>query len=131
MDDAAKEIHDSAVSSTDDIANTSVPGDGKWQRKGFSSFNGVFAAISIESGKVLDVEPMSRYCKGYNLKKVLKVKKPTAYAEWKNAHICRYNYKGSAGGMEAEGAKRVFKRSKKNINYDMLNFWEMEVLKVM
>ena len=75
MDDAAKEIHDSAVSSTDDIANTSVSGDGKWQRKGFSSFNGVFAAISIESGKVLDVEPMSRYCKGYNLKKVLKVKK--------------------------------------------------------
>ena len=51
MDDAAKEIHDSAAS-TDDIVNTSVSEDGTWQRKGFSSFNGVFAAISTESGKV-------------------------------------------------------------------------------
>ena len=110
MDDAVKEIHESAASA-DDIVNTSVSGDGTWQRKGFSSFNGVFAAISIESGKALDVEPMSCYCKGCNLKKDLKVKNPTAYAEWKNAHIYRYNYKGSAEGMEAEGAKRAFARS--------------------
>ena len=78
MDDAAKEIPDSAAS-TDDTVDTSVSGDVTWQRKGFSSFNGLFAAISIESGKVLDVEPMSRYCKGCNLKKDLKVKNPTAY----------------------------------------------------
>ena len=26
-------------------------------------------------------------------------------------HTCKYNYKGSAGGMESEGAKRVFDRS--------------------
>ena len=51
-----------------------MSGDGTWQQKGFSSFNGVFAAISIKSGKVLDVEPMSRYCKGCNLKKDLKLK---------------------------------------------------------
>ena len=88
-----------------------MSGDGTWQQKGFSSFNGVFAAISIKSGKVLDVEPMPRYCKGCNLKKDLKFKNLTAYAEWKNAHISRYNYKGSAGGMEAEGEKRVFERS--------------------
>ena len=88
-----------------------MSGNGTWQRKGFSSFNGMFAAISITIGKILYVEPMSRYCKGCNLKKYLKVKNPTAYAEWKNAHICRYNYKGSTGGMEAEGVKRVFERS--------------------
>ena len=90
MDDVAKEIHDSAAS-TDDIVDTSVSGDGTWQREGFCSFNGVFAAIFIESGKVLDVEPMFRYCKGCNLKKDLKLKNPTAYYEWENAHICRYN----------------------------------------
>ena len=73
IDDAAKEIHDSAAS-TDDIVNTIVSGDGTWQQKGFSIFNGVFAAISIKSGKVLDVEPMSRYCTGCNLKKDLKLK---------------------------------------------------------
>ena len=67
----------------------------------------MFAAISIESGKVLDVESMCPYCKSCNLKKDLKVKNPTTYAEWKNAHICQYNYKGSAGGMEAESVKHV------------------------
>ena len=36
---------------------------------------------------------------------------PTSYAEWKNSHICKYNYIGSVGGMEPEGAKRVFARS--------------------
>ena len=82
MDDAAKEIHDSAIS-TDDIVKTSVSGDGRWQRERLSSFNGVFAAISIESRKVLDVEPMSLYGKGFNLKKDLKVRNITAYAEWK------------------------------------------------
>ena len=55
-----------------------MPGDNTWQRKRFSSFNGVFVAISIESGKVLDVEPMCRYCKDCNSKKDLKVKNPTA-----------------------------------------------------
>ena len=54
---------------------------------------------------------MSRYCKGCNLKKGLKVKNPTAYAEWKNATVCRFNYKGSASGMEVEDAKRVSERS--------------------
>ena len=51
-----------------------MSGHDTWQRKGFSSFNGMFTAISIESGKVVDVGPMSRYCKGCNLKKDLKVK---------------------------------------------------------
>ena len=71
------------VPSTDDIVNSRVSGEGTCERKWFSSFNGMFAAIYIQSGKVLDVEPMSRYCKGCNLKKDSKVKNPTAYAEWK------------------------------------------------
>ena len=65
---------------------------------------------------------MSRYCKGCNLKKDLKVKSPPAYAEWKNAHICRYNYKSSAGGMKAEGAKRVFERSIKKHKLKYVEF---------
>ena len=56
----------------------------------------MFAAISIEYGKVLDEELVPCYCKGCNFKKDLKVKKPTAYAEWKNAQICQYDHKGSA-----------------------------------
>ena len=68
MNDAAKEIHENSLSADDDIVNTSVSGDGTWQRREFSNYNRVFAAISVENGNVLDVEPMSRYCKGCNLK---------------------------------------------------------------
>ena len=119
MNDATKEIHKNSLSANDDIVNTSVSEDGTWQHKGFFSYNGVFAAILVENGKVLDVKPMSSYCKGCNLKKDLKVKNPTAHAEWKNAHICRFNYESLAGGMEAEGAKRVSVRSidKRKLRY--------------
>ena len=37
--------------------------DGCWQRRGYQSLNGCVAAISIDTGKVLDVEPMSRNCR--------------------------------------------------------------------
>ena len=42
------------------------------------SLNGVFAAISIDSGKVLDVEPMSRSCKSCFLKRDLMKTDPTS-----------------------------------------------------
>ena len=63
---SAKEIHDSAASA-DYIVNNSVSEDSTWQRKGFYSLNGVFTAISIESGKVLGVQNMPRYRKGCNV----------------------------------------------------------------
>ena len=39
--------------------------DGTWQRRGRSSHNGVVTAISVVSGKALDIEILSNsYCKG-------------------------------------------------------------------
>ena len=93
------------------VVDTGVSCDSTWQRRGFSSLNGVFAAISIDSGKMFDVEPMSRSCKSCFLKGDLMKTEPTSNAEWRHFHICKYNYIGSAGGMEPEGAKRVFDRS--------------------
>ena len=37
--------------------------DETWQRRGYTSMNGVVVAISVDSEKVLDLEPMSRNCK--------------------------------------------------------------------
>ena len=37
--------------------------DGSWQKRGYSSLNGVATAISVTTGKVLDCEVLSRYCK--------------------------------------------------------------------
>ena len=68
MSDAAKDIRANDIS-TDLVVDTGVSCDGTWQKIGFSSLNGVFAAISIENGKVIDVEAMSRSCKACCLKK--------------------------------------------------------------
>ena len=44
------------------------------------------------------------------MKNVLKQKDRFAYAQWRNSHICKFNYVVTAGGMQTEGAKRVFQR---------------------
>ncbi|GFW86391.1 hypothetical protein TNCV_4331751 [Trichonephila clavipes] len=36
--------------------------DGTWQRRGYSSMNGCVAALSVDTGKVVDIEIMSSYC---------------------------------------------------------------------
>ena len=96
MNDAVQDLRNKNLeNNTDDIIlDTGVSCDGTWQRRGFSSNNGVFAAISLENGKVLDVEPMSKYCKGCMQKNDLPKKDPTAYAHWRNSHICKFNYNG-------------------------------------
>ena len=109
MEDAAGEIRFQANS--EDIIDTSVSHDGSWQRRGHSSLNGCTTAISMETGKVLDVEPMSRFCKACSLKEELRLSNPAEYDIWKAHHKCSYNYKGSANGMEVKGAKRIFGRS--------------------
>ena len=72
---------------------------------------GVFAAISGDNGKLIDIEPMNRHCKYCCRKVKLRKSDPNAFAEWRNSHICKYNYQGSTGGMEMEGGKRVFEYS--------------------
>ena len=120
MFDAVSELRKHA--NNDEICDIGVSCDGTWQRRGFSSLNGVFSALSMDTGKVLDVEPMSRFCKGCFLKKDLLKTNPTAYAQWRNSHICKNNYKGSASGMETTGAKHVFLRSIDKYKLRYVNF---------
>ena len=49
--------------------NISVSLDGTWQKRGFTSLNGTVAAISMSTGKVIDVGTMVRYCKPCQQKK--------------------------------------------------------------
>ena len=64
----------------------------------------------MDSGKILDYEPMSRYCKGCYLHCNLAID-PAAYKTWKDSHTCKINHKGSASAMEVTGTKRIFERS--------------------
>ena len=59
--DSMKSAADELKCNTNDECAVSV--DGSWQKRGYTSLNGCVTAISIESGKILDIEPMSRYCK--------------------------------------------------------------------
>ena len=35
---------------------------GTWQKRGFTSLNGAVADLSIDTGHVIDIDVMSRYC---------------------------------------------------------------------
>ena len=84
--------------------------------------NGCVAAISIDTGSMLDVEPMSRFCKECQVHDKLD-KASAAYQKWKAEHSnCKADLKGFAPAMEPEGADRIFKRSveKHGLHYTKL-----------
>ncbi|KAE8737134.1 hypothetical protein FOCC_FOCC017406 [Frankliniella occidentalis] len=99
---------ESELSGTRDVK---ASGDGSWQKRGYSSKNGVVSLIGAESGKVLDVEVMSTVCFGcFNYKGP---KEGPTYDEWKEGHEaeCSVNHEASSGMMEVEGMVKIFKRS--------------------
>lgn len=113
MQDALQE--EIELSNSTDIA---ISGDGTWQKRGFSSKNGVVTAIGKNSGKSVDVEVMTTVCFGCNSYKG--PKHGLEYEEWKEQHTpeCSINHEGSAGMMEVTGMKRIFLRSpQRNVRY--------------
>ena len=97
--------------------------DGTWQKRGFISLNGCVTAISIETGKILDVEPMCRKCKGCEVHSKWNKHSP-AYHVWKLNHVnCKANFDGSAPAMEPEGANRIFQRSKETHGLHYTKFY--------
>ena len=84
--------------------------DGSWQKRGFVSLNGFVSAISMDTGKVLDVEPMSKHCKSCEVHAKLD-RNSSKFKSWQRGHACKANFEGSSAAMEPEGAKRIFERS--------------------
>ena len=121
--DAVEELHNVKSNEVDEngVLKTAISCDGTWQRRGFSSLNGCVTAISMETGKILDVEPLSKVC--HTCKK-FEGKDDLNTEELKAEHAlkCKMNYSGSAPAMEPEGAKRMFKRSvtSHKLQYDEL-----------
>ena len=120
MQEATRELHNVEEKSLDgDIVDTSISCDGTWQKRGFTSLNGAVACLSMKTGRVIDVESMSRYCKVCVTNEKFKVTDPLKYETLMANHACKLNYQGSAPSMEMEGAKRIFNRSiaKYNLQY--------------
>lgn len=103
MTDAVQEVIQKTDSS--DIAAAI---DGSWQKRGHTSINGVVTATAIETGKVIDVHCLSKYCHGCKLAK----EDPTKIEN--HEQTCQLNYEGSSGGMEVKGAIAIFNRSQMN-----------------
>lgn len=60
--DAVEELHNLEGNEVDEngVLKTAISSDGTLQRWGFSSLNGCVTAISMETGKILDCEPLRR-----------------------------------------------------------------------
>ncbi|GFT52028.1 uncharacterized protein TNCV_4999191 [Trichonephila clavipes] len=91
-------VHE-AVIANDNNSNIAVAVDGTWHKRGYSSLNGVVCATSVENGKVIDFEALTKYCSSCKGKK----KKP--------CENCAKNYEGFSGGMECRGVLSIFQRS--------------------
>ena len=94
--------------------------DGTWQIRGHASHNGVVTAISVDTGKCLDIEVLCNICKSCQC---WESKKGTVeYDLWKVKHVCKMNHGESAGAMEAVGSVRIFSRSEQTRNLRYTHF---------
>lgn len=96
-----------------------VSGDGTWKTRGHTSRVGVCTIIGDKTGKVIDTEVLSSYCKSCDAWK--SKRGSSEYSEWRKNHEkeCLINHSGSAGKMEVVGMVRIFQRSedKRNAKY--------------
>jgi hypothetical protein len=96
---AMKKAVQDAVEENGGSRDLAVGIDGSWQKRGHNSLNGIVSATSVSTGKVLDIEIKSKYCK--------------CIGRFQNKHEqeCKANYSGTSGGIEVAGALDIFNRS--------------------
>ncbi|GFX05550.1 uncharacterized protein TNCV_3434541 [Trichonephila clavipes] len=90
-------VHE-AVIANDNNSNIAVAVDGTWHKRGYSSLNGVVCATSVENGKVIDFEALTKYCSSCKGKK-------------KPCENCAKNYEGFRRGNGLSGVLSIFQRS--------------------
>ncbi|GFT75689.1 uncharacterized protein NPIL_362091 [Nephila pilipes] len=86
----AEAVHE-AVEENEGGRDIAVAVDGSWQKRGFSSKNGVVTVTSVDTGKVIDVEILSKHCICPN--------------KTKHLQNCKRNFVGYSGKMEVTGLK--------------------------
>ncbi|GFX35848.1 uncharacterized protein TNCV_746411 [Trichonephila clavipes] len=90
-------VHE-AVIANDNNSNIAVAVDGTWHKRGYSSLNGVVCATSVENGKVIDFEALTKYCSSCKGKK-------------KPCENCAKNYEGFSGEWNVGRVLNIFQRS--------------------
>ena len=64
------------------VIETAVSCDGSWQKRAYSSLNGVVTVISVDNAKILDIEATTRTCKSCLLHEKLGTFDPKCFKEW-------------------------------------------------
>ncbi|GFX07060.1 uncharacterized protein TNCV_1556631 [Trichonephila clavipes] len=82
-------VHEAVIANVNN-SNIAVAVDGTWHKRGYSSLNRVVCATSVENGKVIDFEALTKYCSSCKGKK-------------EPCGNCAKNYEGFSGGMECRG----------------------------
>ena len=85
-----------------------ISADGTWQHREYSFSHGVESGISLVTGKVLDVEIMSKECRKCV---AWKRKEGTEeFQEWweGHQHQCHSNFEGSSGAMDGAECVAIF-----------------------
>ena len=102
-------------SNCNDTIDTAVSFDGTWAKRGFTSLTGVFFAISVDTGEVLDYTVLSKACQKCVFRKSQFEGDDDSFYEWRREHLatgdCDINFDGSSPAMEAEGASIIWRRS--------------------
>ena len=111
MANAVEEVKTFYEQEEDGKFDIGVSGDGTWRKRGYSSSYGVVTALSTITGKVVDVEVMSKNCKectGWRGKEGTQEFQDC----WEgHQHLCEANYLGSSGSVDASGLLAIFQRS--------------------
>lgn len=107
---------DEGTSRNDNSSLVDIPVtfDSTWSKRGFTANHCVGFVISAATGKVLDLEVISKTCNQCSQMQA-RLDKET-FDEWFAEHECDGSYKGSSPSMEMECAKRLWGRS---IDYNL------------
>ena len=83
-------------------AEIGVSFDGTWSQRGFTANHGIGFVISVDTGKVLDFEVLSKVC-------LVCHKNPKADDQWKLEYkpFCTKSHAGSSKSIETVAAKRI------------------------
>ena len=113
MNNAATEVRKKKLGNNgiveNEVVDTRVSVDGTWQKRGYSSLNGVVTIIASENGKCVDTQILAKECKSCEYWE--RNKNSPTYSQWKLEHDCHINHRGSSGSMESSGAVTMFHRS--------------------
>ncbi|GFU86939.1 uncharacterized protein TNCV_3442091 [Trichonephila clavipes] len=109
MNEAAAEVH--KKNNFAEVIQCGVSVNGTWSCRGHLSLNGCVSVISIDTGKVSDIEVLSKMCRLCSKK-----------TEDNISHECE-KHVGSSGVMKPVGVYRIFERSAQLRKLQYLQFY--------